>query len=311
MSDVAPVVSPVGSVTVQPLQEALLDWWDAGHRDLPWRRQRDPYAVLVSEIMLQQTQVSRVAPKFEAFLMRFPTLRALAAAPVAEVIRAWAGLGYNRRAVNLHRLALVVEAEHGGELPRTARALRRLPGIGAYTARAVAAIAFGEPVAAVDTNIRRVLTRVVDGPESSRTAGQAQELADAVLAHERPGAWNEALMELGALVCLPAPRCPECPLRHLCATAPRAAAIREQRAAYRAASRAAPARYENSTRFYRGRIVDILRAEEGWCGLKLDQLGARLRLDYTPEDRAWLATLLEGLARDHLIAYDGETASLP
>ena len=310
MSEVAPGVCLGDDAAAQSLQGALLDWWDAGHRDLPWRRTRDPYAVLVSEVMLQQTQASRVAPKFEAFLAQFPTLRDLAEAPVADVIRAWAGLGYNRRAVNLHRLARVVIDEHGGELPRTAGELRRLPGIGEYTARAVAAIAFGEPVAAVDTNIRRVLTRVVDGAESSRGARGVQELADAVLARERPGDWNEALMELGALVCLPAPRCPECPLRSRCRTAPNAGVIREQRAAYRAAPRAAAQPYQHSTRFYRGRIVDILRAEEG-PSLTPDQLGARLRLDYAAQDRTWLEALLEGLARDRLIVYDGARVSLP
>jgi A/G-specific adenine glycosylase len=301
---------PLDSDAKRRVRDLLLGWWDAGHRDLPWRRTRDPYAVLVSEIMLQQTQVSRVAPKYEAFLARFPTLAALAEAPVAEVIRAWSGLGYNRRAVNLHRLARFVVEEHGGELPRSVEALRRLPGIGPYTARAVAAIAFGEVAAPVDTNVRRVLTRVVDGAESSRSPAGVQALADAMLARKRPGDWSQALMELGARVCLPAPDCPACPLREPCATAPAAQAIRERRAAYRAGGTGRSERFEHSTRFYRGRIVEMLRAADGGA-LGVDDCGRRLRLDYTADDRPWLAGLVEGLARDHLVSFDGEAVSLP
>jgi A/G-specific adenine glycosylase len=295
---------------VDRLRSHLLAWWDAGHRDLPWRRTRDPYAVLVSEVMLQQTQVARV-PKFNDFIARFPTLPHLAAAPVADVIRAWSGLGYNRRAVNLHRLARAVVDEHGGALPPSAHDLRRLPGIGDYTARAVASIAFGEPVAAVDTNVRRVLTRVHDGPDSDRTAAQVQALADGVLAADRPGDWNQALMELGARICLPIPDCPACPLRATCATAPVAGTIRERRAAYRVSAARPSERFEHSTRFYRGRIVEMLRAEPDTRPLTVDEVGARLRLDYSPTDHAWLIALLEGLARDHLIAFADGRVSLP
>jgi A/G-specific adenine glycosylase len=266
--------------------------------------------VLISEIMLQQTQVSRVVPKFNAFMTSFPTLSALAEAPVAEVIRMWSGLGYNRRAVSLHRLALRVVEEHEGELPWSVEALRRLPGIGPYTARAVAAIAFGEPAAPVDTNVRRVLTRVVDGPESARPAAGVQALADAMLARERPGDWSQALMELGARVCLPLPDCPACPLRADCATAPKTAMIRERRAAYRAGAAGRSQRYEHSARFYRGRIVEMLRAADG-STLGVDECGRRLRLDYTTDDRPWLAGLLEGLSRDRLVSFDGESVSLP
>ncbi|MGE0543795.1 MAG: A/G-specific adenine glycosylase [Dehalococcoidia bacterium] len=290
----------------------LLAWWDEGHRDLPWRRTRDPYAILVSEVMLQQTQVMRVVPKYVAFIERFPTLAALAGATAADVIRAWSGLGYNRRAVNLHRLARVVVDEHGGQVPSTARALRPLPGIGEYTARAVASIAFDEPVAAVDTNVRRVLTRVYDGPDSARSPSAVQALADSALAVDRPGDWNQALMELGARVCLPVPDCPSCPLRGSCVTSPKAAHIREQRAAYRVASSSQPAqRYEHSTRFYRGRIVDMLRAEPGGGPLTEDQIGRRLRLDYAEPDRAWLEGLLDGLVRDHLVSFADGRVSLP
>jgi A/G-specific adenine glycosylase len=139
------------------MQEALLGWSEASRRDLPWRRTRDPWEVLVSEAMLQQTQVARVVPRYAAFLERFPTPAACAAAPVADVVRAWAGLGYNRRAVNLHRLATAVVQLHGGRLPADLPGLLALPGVGAYTARAVLAFAFGADVGVLDTNAARAV----------------------------------------------------------------------------------------------------------------------------------------------------------
>jgi A/G-specific adenine glycosylase len=240
-------------------------------------------------------------------MARFPTLAALAAAPPAEVIRAWAGLGYNRRAVNLHRLAREVVETDEGRLPEEVASLQALPGIGPYTARAVASIAFDVPAAAVDTNVRRVLTRIVDGVESTRGTAEVQALADAALAAERPGDWNQALMELGALICTPAtPRCGGCPVRGLCAAAPAMQAVRERGGTYRAGRTTKPrGRFEHSTRFYRGRIVDALRAEEHGHGLTPVELGARLRLDFTEADLPWLTGLLAGLARDGLVEWDG------
>lgn len=309
----AELARPTDSAVPSPgrLHALLLAWWDAGRRDLPWRQNRDPYRVLLSEVMLQQTQAARVGPKFVAFVERFPTLRHLADAATADVIRAWSGLGYNRRAVNLQRLARVVMAEHGGAFPTTVEGLLVLPGIGPYTARAVASIAFGAAAAPVDTNIRRVLTRVVDGPDGERAASATQRLADSLLPSERPGDWNEALMELGALVCVPVPRCEVCPLAAACATAGQAGQIRERRAAYRTSTPVPAERFEHSTRFYRGRIVQMLGVEDGGAGLTVDQVGARLRLDYTPTDRPWLESLLVGLDCDGLIAFDSERASLP
>jgi A/G-specific adenine glycosylase len=296
---------------IRRLQSLLLAWWDAGHRDLPWRRTRDPYAILVSEVMLQQTQVSRVAPKFESFMARYPDIGALASASPAEVIQAWSGLGYNRRAVNLHRMARAVVEQHGGTLPTSVAALRQLPGVGGYTARAVASIAWDEPVAAVDTNVRRVVTRMADGPRSARGPAHTQALADTLLAQDRPGDWNQALMELGALVCLPVPRCFECPLRLACRSAGSATAIREQRIAYRAAASKPAGRFEHSSRFYRGRIVDMLRAAGAGGALTADEVGARLRLDYSDADRPWLEGLLGGLARDGLITWEDGRVALP
>jgi A/G-specific adenine glycosylase len=197
-------------------RSALLGWFDGRGRDLPWRRTRDPWAVLVSELMLQQTQVARVLPRYEAFLARWPTPVAWAAASVGEVVTAWAGLGYNRRAVNLHRCAAVVVAEHGGRLPDDLDALLALPGIGPYTARAVLAFAFeSDQVGVLDTNAARVLAR---WEGRSLRLKEAQAAADAAVAEGQGWAWNQAMLDLGATVCRPRdPGCGDCPVLSWCA----------------------------------------------------------------------------------------------
>jgi A/G-specific adenine glycosylase len=183
-------------------QGAVLAWYAQNGRDLPWRHTQDPYAILVSEVMLQQTQVSRVLPRYQAWLARWPTARALASADLADVIRAWDGLGYNRRAVSLHRCATIV-AERGA-FPREPAELRLLPGIGPYTAAAIACFAFGAQVAAPDTNARRVLGRAFGDPDVPPPPGRAYE-------------WNQALFDLGSMVCIARrPRCHICPLADGC-----------------------------------------------------------------------------------------------
>ena len=174
MSAAPPALSdPTPDLTNLPIiQRTLLDWYAREGRDLPWRRVRDPYAILVSELMLQQTQVDRVIPKWEAWLAQFPTIEALADAPTSDVIRAWSGLGYNRRAINLQRLAQAVVAVHGGRVPDDVAELKALPGIGPYTAGAVAAFAHNRPVAMVDVNIRRLLHRLFVGAEVPTTASR-------------------------------------------------------------------------------------------------------------------------------------------
>jgi A/G-specific adenine glycosylase len=222
--------------------------------------------VLVSEVMLQQTQVSRVEPAWERFVDRFPTPAALAAPPLGEVLRAWKGLGYNRRAAALWRAAGVIVAEHGGEVPGEVAALRRLPGVGAYTAAAVAACAFGVPVPAVDTNLRRVVARALLGcaPADAAPATLAAA-AEAWLDRDDPGAWNQALMDLGREVCRPVPRCAACPLQPECRSlAPGLDTMRPERGTRPAGGPAGrpPRRqppFEGSTRQLRGRIVDALR----------------------------------------------------
>jgi A/G-specific adenine glycosylase len=215
-----PAASPPSARELAATRRALLAWWDRGRRDLPWRRTRDAWAILVSEVMLQQTTVAAVIPYWERFLARWPRPADLARAGEDELLAAWAGLGYYRRARHLHAAACAI-AEFGGTLPATADALRALPGVGDYTAAAVASIAYGEPVAAVDGNVERVLSRLCALPLDPRSAqGRAAlcALADALLDHQRPGDWNQALMELGATLCRPtAPQCGACPLRARCA----------------------------------------------------------------------------------------------
>ncbi len=198
----------------------LLDWFYTHRADLPWRRERDPYHVWLSEVMLQQTQVGTVVGYYERFLARFPTLAALAAAPLGDVLKVWEGLGYYSRARNLHRAAQIVVAEYDGELPRTAAELQRLPGIGRYTAGAVASIAFGQNVPVLDGNVIRVLTRLYNIEEDISQQGTRRRLwalAESLVPADRAGDYNEALMELGRLICRPRrPQCDRCPLRQHC-----------------------------------------------------------------------------------------------
>jgi A/G-specific adenine glycosylase len=209
----------------QAFTRKLLAWWARAARDLPWRRTRDPYRVLVSEFMLQQTQVSRVAEYYPRFLDRFPDLGSLARARPRAVREAWDGLGYYARASNLHALARVVSKDLDGALPDHPEELIKLPGIGPYTAGAVASFAYEKPVPAVDTNVARVITRVFLGNSRQRLSGNRQRiiwsLAAALVPKNGKRAWkfNQAIMELGALVCVARkPRCPECPVRSVCKT---------------------------------------------------------------------------------------------
>jgi A/G-specific adenine glycosylase len=236
----------------------LLDWAGENHRDLPWRATRDPWAVLVSELMLQQTQVVRVVPKYHAFLRRFPTPADCAAASVGDVVTQWAGLGYNRRAVNLHRCAQAVTEHHAGKIPDDLGALVALPGIGPYTARAVLAFAFERHVAVVDTNVARVLARWTGRPLSRQ---EVQQAADAAVPHGHGWSWNQGMLDLGATVCTKrVPRCSDCPARAWCGWQ-QAGGEGPDPAEGSAGVPARQSRFEGSDRQGRGRLVDALRRD--------------------------------------------------
>jgi A/G-specific adenine glycosylase len=284
------------------LNDALLGWFETNGRDLAFRRTADPYAVLVSEVMLQQTQIGRIEPAWRGFLERFPTIGALAGALPADVLREWGGLGYNRRAVNLHRAARVVVAEHGGRIPGSVEVLERLPGIGPYTARAVAAIAFGVPVAAIDTNVRRVLGRVLAGAGAPGDPGEPladrelQALADVLADRERPAAWTHAVMDLGSTVCRRSlPACATCPLRPWCEY-PRLANARGGDGAPGGGVARRPRAgvpFEHTSRWLRGRIVARLRDAEPGTWVRLPRrIGVH---DGPAVDRAIAALEREGL----------------
>jgi A/G-specific adenine glycosylase len=255
----------------------LLAWYEIHGRDLPWRGDPDPYHILVSEVMLQQTQVERVRPKYEEFLERFPTLQSLAEASTADVLRAWQGLGYNRRAVNLKRTAEAACRDHACRLPRTVEALERLPGIGRYTARAVACFAFGEQVPVVDTNVRRVLSGFAG---RDLTVKETEELAVELLPEGRAVDWNQALMDYGAMVYKAKPK--------------------------RSGKTSEP--FVRSNRFWRGRIIDALRQHHA---LSLPTLLEAL--PYPNRDEQRVRGLIQVLHEEGMVRYDvsADEVSLP
>jgi A/G-specific adenine glycosylase len=205
------------------LQSAIWGWWDAGRRALPWRGLRDPWAIWVSEIMLQQTRAEVVAERFAPFLARYPSVESLAAAPLDDVLAAWSGLGYYRRARSLHAAAVRVVADYDGRVPDQPALLRELPGVGDYTAASLSSIAYGQPRAAVDGNVERIAVRMLGETAmvpSAAVRKRVQKFADANLDRDRPGDWNQALMDLGAEVCRPRnPICGECPWSKFCVAA--------------------------------------------------------------------------------------------
>lgn len=279
-------------------RDAILAWYDKLGRPLPFRRTSDPYAVLVSEAMAQQTQAARAGEAWLQFMARFPDVGALAAASPADVLREWQGLGYNRRALNLWRAARrIVEAYHG-KLPADLRSLEALPGVGPYTARAVAAIAFGMPVGAVDTNVRRVLGRIVAGDAEALGPAAMQAAADMAVPPERPADWTHALMDLGATVCRPRrPDCAACPARAWCrfsADAPSAEADAAADGLARGTARRSPPSFPSTSRWLRGRIVDRLRgASDGAWTVVAGPIG--------DHDQRAVSVALEALAREGLV----------
>jgi A/G-specific adenine glycosylase len=283
--------------------EAIADWYAAGHRDLPWRRPGfTPWGTLVSEFMLQQTPVARVIPALERWLTRWPTPADLASVPAGEAVRAWERLGYPRRALALHSAATVIAERHGNQVPADVDALLALPGVGPYTARAVAAFAYGVRTPVVDTNARRVLARVVRGHGEAGPARTAADLAemDAVLPADPALARlvNAGVMELGQTVCTArAPRCDECPLREVCAWRAAGYPVYDGRRA------PVQKKYEGSDRQVRGLVLRELR------GSDTPVPGATITALWP--DAEQLARAVEGLIRDGLVTREGTGYVLP
>lgn len=293
------------------VRKHLMDWFETNRRDLPWRRTRDPYRILVAEVMLQQTQVDRVIPYFHAFLAQFPDVEDLAAAATADVITAWAGLGYNRRAVNLQRTARYVVSELGGVFPESVADLMKLPGIGPYTAGAIACFAFEQDVGFVDTNMRRVLHRVfvgVDAPKPTLTDRELTKIAGEAMPRGDGWRWNQALIEFGALQCTARkPACIVCPLQAECLAFP---AIQTAIARLPLGTRLKnEGVFAGSNRFYRGRVIAALRDPDRAGGLSIPELGPLVRENFTNADEPWLYELVRGLERDGLAEVAEERAS--
>ena len=266
----------------------VLAWGLPRLRDLPWRRTRDPWHILVAEVMLQQTQVDRVIPKWQAFCAEYPTPDACAAVPLGDVLRLWHGLGYPRRARNLHDAAAAMVERHDGTVPDRLNELLALPGIGPYTARAVLAFAHERPEAVVDTNIARVLARVAG---ERLTSKRAQAVADSFVPLDQGWAWNQALMDLGATVCRPAPRCGDCPVATSCAWN-RAGRSEPDPSVGSAGVSTRQARFEGSQRQARGRVLKTLTGGP------------------TPSD-SFAADIVDGLVADRLVVRVGESLRLP
>lgn len=320
----SPFSSQLAPGLVTQVHISLLTWYASKQRNLPWRSTSDPYAILVSEIMLQQTQVERVLPKYAQFLSLFPTLADLAAAPTADVISAWVPLGYNRRAVSLQAIARQVIAEYDGRIPDTIDELLKLKGIGRYTAGAIACFAYRKQVATVDTNIRRVLHRIFLGlehPTPKLNDAQMLALAEEVLPENEAYNWNQALMDLGATICASAnPQCTPCPLQESCqayremsqySLFPSGTVLRQLRKVAEKKSSYQSQPFTSTNRYFRGRIIDLLRSLPADHRIALDVLGTQIKSEFSPQDLPWLQQLVEGLVKDGLLDYNESGVRLP
>lgn len=298
------------------IRRKLLGWYRRhGRAALPWRTVRNPYRTVVSEFMLAQTQVERVIPKFEAFVQRFPDFGSLARAPLADVLREWKGLGYNLRAVRLHRLAQAVVERYDGALPSDCEALRPLPGVGPYTVAAIRAFGFNLDDAPIDTNVRRIVNRLFFGLEYPQPVA-ARELdgqARALVPHGRAHDWNSALMDLGATICTArAPKCLLCPVRADCAAAPVDAAqldrLRERGTRRRSPQERIP--FVQTTRYARGRIVDRLRELPPGERISLLELYDSISASIAGRSFDEVRGFVGALERDGLVTHDGTDVAL-
>jgi len=291
------MTEPAGLDDVDAVREALVAWYEADHRSFPWRETTDPYRILVSEVMSQQTQLSRVEMAYHEFLAEWPDVESLAAADRADVVGFWTdhSLGYNNRAKYLHEAARQVLDEYDGTFPESPAELGELMGVGPYTANAVASFAFNNGDAVVDTNVKRVLYRAFDVPDDDEAF---ERVAGALMPAGESRVWNNAVMELGGVACGKTPDCDEagCPWREWCH-------------AYRSGDFTAPdvpeqPSFEGSRRQFRGRIVRLLGEHDE---MDLDTLGHRIRVDYAPDGehgREWIRGLLSDLSEDGLVGVD-------
>ncbi len=309
---------------ITQVHTALLQWYATEQRALPWRTTSDAYAILVSEIMLQQTQVERVLPKYQQFLAAFPTLADLAAAPTADVISVWVPLGYNRRAVSLQSIAQQVVTTYGGRIPDTIDELLKLKGIGRYTAGAIACFAYHKQVATVDTNIRRVLHRIFLGlehPTPKVNDTQMLTVAEQVLPVGNAYDWNQALMDMGATICTSNnPLCTTCLLQASCqaykdmsqySLFPSGSVLRQMRKVAEKKSSYQSQPFTSSNRYFRGRIVALLRSLPANQRLPLPMLGPQIKPDFCADDQHWLQTLVASLVKDGLLDYSEDGVRLP
>lgn len=288
---------------LERVRDVLISWYDTSKRSFPWRETTDPYPILVSEVMSHQTQLERVVEPWHDFLDRWPTVESLAAADRADVVRFWTDhrLGYNTRARYLHEAATRIMDAYDGEFPESPAELATLPGVGPYTANAVASFAFNAGGAVVDTNVKRVLYRAFDVSDSDTAFETA---ASTLMPEGRSRRWNNALMELGGTACRPTPRCDEeaCPWRPWC----RAYATGD----FTAPDVPSQPNFEGSRREMRGRVIAVLADDDE---LPLAELGPRIRADYTPDGehgRGWLAELLSDLESDGLVDLDDRDGTL-
>jgi A/G-specific adenine glycosylase len=296
-------LAPDNAKSAAAVRRRILQWYRRNGRSFLWRHTTDPYTILLSEIMLQQTQAARVEEKLPAFLKEFPTLRKLAKSTTADVVRAWRGMGYNNRAVRLRDLARAVIERHRGTLPDDPAQLDALPGIGRYTAHAVACFAFRKQVPVVDVNIHRLFSRLfwrMKDPSGKQSPNAIWDLAERILPDDA-WTWNQSVMELGSTICTAGkPGCSRCPVREYCpsvhlenARLPRAHALQPRKPE--------PSYDGIPRRLWRGRMVEALRNAKAGRSMSLQDLGKAIKPDFNPRELVWLTGLVDRLAEDGIV----------
>lgn len=287
------------------MKKQILSWYDKNKRDLPWRNTEDPYPILVSEVMLQQTQVDRVIPKYYAFLQRFPTIETLARAERSEVIKEWSGLGYNRRAVYLHEFAKKI-AELS-KWPNKPDELMKLPGIGPYTSKSVLVFAHNADETLIEANIRRIYLRIFLGNPETNPAKEIEALAIKHTPRGKSRDWHNALMDFGSQICTAKnPSCDICPVMKECVSTDTLTKDEMQQIAS-SIFKTKQSKFEGSNRWYRSKIVKLLQKKDT---VTISSLGKKIKDDYRKDDLAWLCQIVDGLVRDGLIKKEGKSIRL-